>query len=78
MKFAKIGKPSFRPRYGLGARFGVLEPLTSALGHKRTSPHVRVMSALPPKADIVQRIGNVRFVPKADILKRPRGHANKE
>jgi hypothetical protein len=25
------------------------------------------MSALPPKADIVQRSGNVRFVPKADI-----------
>jgi hypothetical protein len=25
------------------------------------------MSALPPKADIVQRRGNVRFVPKADI-----------
>src|SRR5215472_283123 len=24
----------------------------SALGHKRTSGHVRVMSALPPKADI--------------------------
>jgi hypothetical protein len=25
------------------------------------------MSALPPKADIVQHGGNVRFVPKADI-----------
>jgi hypothetical protein len=24
----------------------------SALGHKQTSAHVRVMSALPPKADI--------------------------
>jgi hypothetical protein len=26
--------------------------LMSALGHKRTWPHVRSMSALPPKADI--------------------------
>jgi hypothetical protein len=25
------------------------------------------MSALPPKADIVQQGGNVRFVPKADM-----------
>jgi hypothetical protein len=25
------------------------------------------MSALPPKADIAERDGNVRFVPKADI-----------
>jgi hypothetical protein len=28
------------------------------------------MSALPPKADIVQQVGNVRFVPKADIDER--------
>jgi hypothetical protein len=28
------------------------------------------MSALPPKADIVQRDHNVRFVPKADIAER--------
>jgi hypothetical protein len=26
------------------------------------------MSALPPKADIVQHGGNVRFVPKADMV----------
>jgi hypothetical protein len=26
--------------------------MMSALGHKRTSKHVRIMSALPPKADI--------------------------
>ena len=38
----------------------------SALGHKRTSPGVRIMSALPPKADIRQRDHHVRFVPKAD------------
>jgi hypothetical protein len=32
------------------------------------------MSALPPKADIVQHGGDVRFVPKSDILRytRPR------
>jgi hypothetical protein len=27
------------------------------------------MSALPPKADIVERDWNVRFVPQADILR---------
>ena len=30
---------------------------------------VRLMSALPPKADIDGNDGNVRFVPKADILR---------
>jgi hypothetical protein len=30
--------------------------LMSALGQKRTSPHVRVMSALPPKADVVELV----------------------
>jgi hypothetical protein len=39
----------------------------SALGQKRTLAHVRVMSALPPKADIADPMRNVRFVPKADI-----------
>ena len=38
----------------------------SALGHKRTSQDVSAMSALPPKADMVQRNRDVRFVPKAD------------
>jgi hypothetical protein len=28
------------------------------------------MSAIPPKADMVQHRCNVRFVPKADILRR--------
>jgi hypothetical protein len=44
-----------------------LEPPMSALGQKRTSDHVRDMSALPPKADITERDWHVRFVPKADI-----------
>jgi len=30
--------------------------------------HVRVMSALPPKADIAESDWHVRFVPKADML----------
>ena len=38
----------------------------SALGQKRTSEHVRVMSALPPKAEIEAQPRNVRFVPFAD------------
>ena len=39
----------------------------SALGQKQTLVHVRVMSALPPKADIDQSSRDVRFVPKADM-----------
>jgi deoxyribodipyrimidine photolyase-like uncharacterized protein len=39
----------------------------SALGQKQTSPHVRFMSALPPKADIAGRHLDVRFVPEADV-----------
>jgi hypothetical protein len=38
----------------------------SALGHKQTLRRIRTMSALPPKADIAEHGGNVRFVPKAD------------
>jgi hypothetical protein len=38
----------------------------SALGHKRTFQQVRVMSALPPKADIAERSCHVRFVPISD------------
>jgi hypothetical protein len=40
----------------------------SALGHKQTSDWHKLMSALPPKADIDGRSPNVRFVPKADIV----------
>jgi len=42
---------------------------THELPHSLLS-HVRyAMSALPPKAGIVQHGGNVRFVPKADIVR---------
>ena len=39
----------------------------SALVQKQTLEKVRVMSALPPKADMVQHDRDVRFVRKADI-----------
>jgi hypothetical protein len=39
----------------------------SALVQKQTSGPEISMSALPPKADIVDRNPHVRFVPKADI-----------
>jgi hypothetical protein len=39
----------------------------SALGHKQTLSSVGAMSAIPPKADIVHGVRNVRFVPKADM-----------
>jgi hypothetical protein len=34
---------------------------------RATSDDFRIMSALPPKADIARRQLDVRFVPKADI-----------
>ena len=39
----------------------------SALGHKQTFAAQKVMSALPPKADMCSALGDVRFVPIADI-----------
>jgi hypothetical protein len=39
----------------------------SALGQKQTLPSVDAMSALPPKADIAQRVRDVRFLPKEDV-----------
>src|SRR5215469_16163701 len=51
---------------GLGPDNSAPVPM-SALGQKRALERVRPLSALPPKADIVQHGGNVRFVPKADI-----------
>ena len=39
----------------------------SALGQKQTSDWRWLMSALPPKTDMVRRGCDVRFVPKADI-----------
>ena len=42
----------------------------SALGHKRTFALQEGMSALHPKADMCSALGDVRFVPIADI----RGH----
>jgi len=39
----------------------------SALGQKQTLRKVRVMSALPPKADIGWAGRDVRFVPEAEV-----------
>ena len=39
----------------------------SALGQKQTCAAQKVMSALPPKADMCAATRNVRFVPIADI-----------
>jgi hypothetical protein len=44
-----------------------IEATMSALGQKQTLDWRPLMSALPPKADIVRHGGNVRFVPIADI-----------
>jgi hypothetical protein len=43
------------------------EPLMSAFGHKQTSAHVRIMSALPPKVEMDQHGRDVRFGLIADI-----------
>ena len=39
----------------------------SALGQKQTCAAQKVMSALPPKADMCSATRDVRFVPKADM-----------
>jgi hypothetical protein len=49
-------------------RIAAKSTLMSALGQNQTFPRVRLMSALPPKADIVPRDDNVCFVQKGDIL----------
>ena len=41
----------------------------SQVGQKQTSRHLQPMSALPPKADIGEVSSDVRYVPKADILR---------
>jgi hypothetical protein len=43
------------------------KPLMSALGQKRTLRLVRLMSVLPPKADIAECGRHVRFVPIAEV-----------
>jgi hypothetical protein len=40
----------------------------SAMGQKQTCAAHKVMSALPPKADVCSATRYVRFVPEADIL----------
>jgi len=42
----------------------------SALGQKQTFSDARRVSALLPKADIAEGDWHIRFVPKADTLKR--------
>ena len=42
-------------------------PTMSALGQKQTCAVQKVMSALPPKADMCSATRYVRFVPIADI-----------
>jgi hypothetical protein len=39
----------------------------SGSGQKRTFRKAKAMSAIPPKADMVQHSGNVRFVPNSDV-----------
>jgi hypothetical protein len=39
----------------------------SAVGHERTSVLFQLMSALPPKADIIRHPAEVRFAPEPDI-----------
>jgi hypothetical protein len=53
-----------------GGRFvhhSKIDQRMSALGHKRTFTLVLPMSALPLKADMVERDPDVRFVPTGDI-----------
>src|SRR5215471_19670561 len=64
-----LNKPLYLPRI-------TIESVTangsmSALGQKQTLGKVRLMSALPPKADIRTQPCDVRFVPIADSCTAP-------
>ena len=48
---------------GVSLRSSNLEPPMSALGQKQTLGKMRLMSALPPKADIDRARRDVCFVP---------------
>ena len=48
----------------------------SALGQKQTCAPQKVMSALPPKADMCGATGDVRFVPIADKARQKGGTAH--
>jgi len=62
-----------RRPYGIGLlRCEISARLMTALGQKQTSRYHLAISALPPKADIDRRDGDVRLVPQADI---PAGQA---
>jgi hypothetical protein len=51
------------------SRGSVANAISGRLGcHKRTLVRVRVMSALPPKADMCVATRDVRYGPIADIL----------
>ena len=52
---------------GVSLRGSNRELLMSAMGQKQTLGKVRLMSALPSKADIEAQSRDVCFVPKADI-----------
>ena len=58
--------------FGVSLRGSNYQRFMSALGQKQTFGNVRLMSALPPKADIAERDWHVRFVPNADIMQRSR------
>ena len=59
---------NLRARSGRGR--SLVEPM-SALGHKRTFAVQNAMSALLPIADMCGALGDVRFVPEADIAPPP-------
>jgi len=50
---------------------GGLEGVHVRFGQKRTYAVQKGVSALPPKADMCSALGDVRFVPIADMAKRP-------
>ena len=67
LKFQNQTQKNSTKEFRLGLHGSNPEPLMSALGQKQTLGKVRLMSALPPKADIETQPRDVRFVPKGDM-----------
>jgi len=71
LKICHVAKRGFSVSQNFGngrAIRGVNAVIMFAWGHQPKKFEVRVVSALPPKADIAERNSNVCFGPEAEVI----------